>query len=549
MQQSEALAILKTGRNVYLTGAAGAGKTYLLNQYIDYLDEHNVPVGITASTGIAATHMGGITIHSWSGIGIHDALTDDELQAIAQKSHVKRKIMEARVLIIDEISMLSGAQLSMVDQICRLVRDPFESFGGLQVVLSGDFFQLPPISGRGSAPAHPVYTSDAWKDLDLAICYLEEQHRQDDTRFLDILNALRSNRLDDTLIKYLEQRTGDGVTLKHETITRLHTHNLNVDTENWKHLQEIDADTEIYQMQSRGAAPLVAALKRGCLAPEELHLKVGATVMFVKNNFDVGYVNGTLGTVIDFDSDGLPVVETRDGKTIVPEGAVWSITDGGEVLAEIRQLPLRLAWAITVHKSQGMSLDAASIDLRKSFTPGMGYVALSRVRTLDGLHLHGFNDVALAVDPRVLQFDMRLKQASGESVAWISTLGTEERKKLHADFIAPFKEGTKSSSKTSRGTKTSTYEETKRLLLQQKSIREIADERDLKPDTILSHLQTLKKEGSLPDISYMKPKTEVLVEIQNAREEVGGGKLTPVFKALNGKYTYNDLRFAALFLD
>ena len=145
MRQSEALDILKTGRNVYLTGAAGAGKTYLLNQYIDYLDENNVPVGITASTGIAATHMGGITIHSWSGIGISSEMTDDELQAVAKKSHVKRKIMEARVLIIDEISMLSGDQLNLIDRVCRLVRDPFTSFGGLQVVLSGDFFQLPPM--------------------------------------------------------------------------------------------------------------------------------------------------------------------------------------------------------------------------------------------------------------------------------------------------------------------------------------------------------------------------------------------------------------------
>ena len=547
MQQSEALEILKTGRNVYLTGAAGSGKTHLLNQYIEYLEDNNVPIGVTASTGIAATHMQGITIHSWSGIGINSELTDDELQVIAKKSHVKRKILEARVLIIDEVSMLSGNQLNLIDQICRLVRDPFTSFGGLQVVLSGDFFQLPPISKYGERPVLPIYASGAWKGLDLAVCYLAEQHRQDDAVFLQILNTIRDNVLEPQLIKYLHARTGDTVKLHHDSVTRLYTHNTNVDTENFKELQRLGGESRTYTMQSRGPANLVAALKRGCLAPEELHLKIGATVMFVKNNFEVGYVNGTLGIVVDFDPNNIPVIQTHDGKTITPEGASWKIQDGGETLAEIIQLPLRLAWAITVHKSQGMSLDAASMDLRKAFAPGMGYVALSRVRTLEGLHLHGFNDYALRVDEQVLRFDSELKKASGESLAWLYELTTEEKNKLQTEFTAPFTRTSKKK-QTSKRNKLSTYETTRNLLLEQKSIREIADERGLKPDTILSHLQTLKENGNLPDIEYMKPPAQKLDEIQEAFESSKTEKLTPVFKKLKGKYTFNDLRFAQLFL-
>lgn len=548
MQQSEALEILKTGRNVYLTGAAGAGKTYLLNQYIAYLEDNNVPVGITASTGIAATHMQGITIHSWSGIGINSEMTDEELQAVAKKSHVKRKILEARVLIIDEVSMLSGDQLNLIDQICRLVRDPFQSFGGLQVVLSGDFFQLPPISRYGEQPPMPVYASEAWKGLDLAVCYLAEQHRQEDDVFLQILNTIRDNVLDAELLKHLNARTGPDAELSRSSITRLYTHNANVDTENWKELQKLPGEVRKYKMESRGPANLVASLQRGCLAPEELHLKIGAVVMFVKNNFEVGYVNGTLGEVVDFDPNGIPVIETHDGKTITPEAASWKVQEGGETLAELLQLPLRLAWAITVHKSQGMSLDAASMDLRKAFTPGMGYVALSRVKSLSGLHLHGYNDHALAVDQRVLHFDSELKKASANSVVWLYDLTTAEKEQLHNDFIAPFKNKSYQSSQK-KTPKTSTYDETKDLLLARKGIREIAEERNLKPDTILSHLQTLKENGDLPDIKYMAPRSEVLEEIRSAREKLTDPKLTPLFKKLKGKYTFNDLRFALLFID
>jgi ATP-dependent exoDNAse (exonuclease V) alpha subunit len=179
----------------------------------------------------------------------------------------------------------------------------------------------------------------------------------------------------------------------------LYTHNTDVDKFNMMKLEEIDEDPEIYEMTSRGKASGVEALKRGCLSPAELVLKVGARVMFTKNNPVQGYVNGTTGVIVDFD-DGFPVVETKSGDRYVAQEQSWAIEDQGKLVAEVFQIPLKLAWAVTIHKSQGMTLDSASIDLSEAFVPGQGYVALSRLRTLDGLDLKGINRQALEVHPQ-----------------------------------------------------------------------------------------------------------------------------------------------------
>jgi ATP-dependent DNA helicase PIF1 len=161
-----------------------------------------------------------------------------------------------------------------------------------------------------------------------------------------------------------------------------------------------------------GVPAIADSIKRGCLAPEKLVLKRGASVMFVKNNFEKGYVNGTLGTVSGFNEIGFPEVELLNGKTLVAEPAIWKVEENGKIRAQTKQIPLRLAWAITVHKSQGMTLDAAQVDLSKSFEKGMGYVALSRVRSLEGLRVLGFNAMALAVNEETLAFDQELKKCS-----------------------------------------------------------------------------------------------------------------------------------------
>lgn len=410
MTQQEALKILKSGHNVFLTGSAGAGKTFLLNQFIEYLKSENILVGVTASTGIAATHLNGRTIHSWCGMGIEESMNQQVRNSIA-KGDLKQRLRKTAVLLIDEISMLSASRLDLVDSICRVVRKNEHPFGGLQVVFSGDFFQLPPVA-RGKEDGRFAYEAEIWSQMNLKVCYLEEQHRHEDKKFLALLNSLRSRKDLETAKKSLKTRLNKEIKSNIKP-TKLYTHNFDVDAYNNLELGRLKNESKYFEMRTQGIPSLVEKLKSGCLAPEVLELKLGAVVMFVKNNFKEGYVNGTVGVVIGFDDDsGLPLIETFKGDIIEAKREIWPIEDSGGVLALISQVPLRLAWAITVHKSQGLSLDCAEIDLSRTFEYGMGYVALSRVRSLSGLKLLGINDLALEVNEKMIVFDEELRASS-----------------------------------------------------------------------------------------------------------------------------------------
>ncbi len=403
MDQAKALAYLQAGRNVFLTGPAGAGKTYLLNQFIGWAKAEGKKIAVTASTGIAATHLGGTTIHSWSGLGIADSISEYTLDALMQKEYLHKRFENTDILIIDEISMFDAPRLDAVSIILQALRNNRAPFGGIQVVLSGDFFQLPPIT-RGGAKAQFAFESRVWTAMeDLVVCYLDVVYRQSDDPLLAILHEIRSGQLNEATIEQLQERLA--ATLPDDiTPTRLYTHNIDVDAVNAAELDKIPGTLKVFQMTSTGKKDAVEQLKKYCLAPQELKLKVGAAVMCVKNNSKLGYVNGTLGTVTGFEYDGV-TIQTAEGKTITVLPDSWAIDQDHKTLGQISQIPLRLAWAITVHKSQGMTLDDIEVDLSKSFAPGMGYVALSRVRTLHGLYLRGMNQRALLVEPRVQEQD------------------------------------------------------------------------------------------------------------------------------------------------
>jgi hypothetical protein len=452
MTQSEALDILKTGVHVFLTGEAGSGKTHVVNAYAAYLREHEVGFAVTASTGIAATHIRGMTIHSWSGIGIHSALTDDEVRRIAENRYVVKRIRKASVLIIDEISMLDGRILSLVERVCRKARRSGLPWGGLQVVLVGDFFQLPPVSVDGDA-AQFAFQSSAWDALSPAVCYLTEQHRQEDDRFLEILSAIRGGTFSEEHRIRVESRMMTAEDLPEEDMTRLFSHNANVDSINGAELRKLPGKTYSFVMSSRGPDNLVEALKRGCLSPERLDLKEGATVMFTKNNPGEGYVNGTLGIVTGFESARkYPIVRTRDGERVTVEPAEWTIDEGDEVLAKISQLPLRLAWAMTIHKSQGVSLDSAVMDLSQTFEFGQGYVALSRVRRLSGIHLLGMNEKAFLVHPVITEQDRTFRNLSDELSEKFAETSVDELLKQWENFLV-VTGGKRSEKKKKSGTK------------------------------------------------------------------------------------------------
>lgn len=416
MTQEKALAVLKSGVNVFLTGEPGSGKTHTINRFTEWLKTQHMRYAVTASTGIAATHINGQTIHSWSGIRIKNNLTSRQIETILSDQYVYDRLINTKVLIIDEVSMLDAQFIDDLDNLLRAARNTFENhpFGGIQVVFVGDFFQLPPVVK--DRKMRFAFEAKTWKEANLTVCYLHEQHRQSDASFLELLSAMRKGGVSNVHKGLLDGRKllkGAHTDIK----TRLFTHDSDVDGMNTLELSKVKGTAKTFTMTERGIPFLVQKLKDSCISPERLTLKIGATVMFTRNNFNEGYVNGTLGTVVSYNARGWPVVESRSGKMFVAMPAEWSFEEHGQQKAVISQVPLKLAWAITVHKSQGMSLDEAIIDLSKTFEYGQSYVALSRVRSLEGMVLEGLNDKVFEMHPKVIAFDKELRKASDKEEA------------------------------------------------------------------------------------------------------------------------------------
>lgn len=547
MTQDQALEVLKTGANAFLTGEPGSGKTHTVNAYIAWLRSHGIEPSITASTGIAATHVGGMTVHAWSGIGIADALTPFLLDGILSKEHVVRRIQKSSVLIIDEISMLSANTLAMVDRVAREARhEPDRAFGGMQVVLVGDFFQLPPVSRGESVFA---FESPAWTALNPIVCYLEEQHRQEDAAFLSVLAAIRAGDWDHTHVSSITAREAEYDELE-EGIPQLFTHNADVDRINASALEKLPGSARSFLMSAAGSKVIAESLKRGCLSPERLVLKEGAVVMATKNNPAAGYANGTLGTVIGFErGTDYPIIETRDGREIAVAPVDWAVEEGGKVKAKLTQVPLKLAWAITIHKSQGQSLDAAAMDLSRSFEYGQGYVALSRVRTLAGVYLLGWSESALAVHPKVATFDAELKEASAKAARTFEALAAGgELAGMQENFLRASGGTVEAFDPEDRPAKRTTFEETLALMEAGSPIADIAKTRELTLGTIADHAEKLVASGRIPKeaVEALLPRRlqGALDTVFGAFEKLGPERLAPVHKALKGKYSFDEIKLA-----
>lgn len=544
MTQEDALNILKLGHSVFLTGGAGSGKTYVLNQYIKWLKSHVISTAVTASTGIAATHIGGVTIHSWSGIGIKDRLSEYDIDELEQKKALYTRYKSTQVLIIDEISMLHAQRLDMVDLVARIIRKDERPFGGMQVVFCGDFFQLPPVSKNKNIEIKDfAFNAKVWKKMNPVVCYLTTEYRHTGDSLSLLLRDMRSGIFQDHHKKTLLASTKKSVA--HTTHTKLFTHNEDVDRINDAEYSLIEGDEKVFEMTTKGKSNLVDSLMQNCLAPEILKLKVGTRVMFVKNDQGKRYNNGTLGIVSKFTNLNVPIVKTVTGEEITVTQDVWRIEEDGKIKAEIKQLPLRYAWAITVHKSQGMTLDAAQIDLSKTFTFGMGYVALSRVRTIDGVELLGFHDDAFLMHPEILRLDKDLHERSIRAGKALAKYSDDMLKKLHENFIVRADGVKDEQSIDAEEENLPSKEITRRLLEEKLLIEDIATKRDLTVGTIISHIEDLIADRVKLNLSYLVNTIPHHKIIQNTINKYPEAKLKELMEILKKKKTnipFEDIR-------
>jgi ATP-dependent exoDNAse (exonuclease V) alpha subunit len=565
--QEKALAILKAGKNVFLTGSAGTGKTYTLNQYIKWLKDHRVPVATTASTGIAATHMYGTTIHSWSGIGIKDNLTHENLKSLATKQYLTKNIRNTQILIIDEISMLHRNQLDMVNQVLKYIRNSAKPFGGMQVVFAGDFFQLPPVS-REQEPSREkfAFMSKAWVEAAPTVCYLTEQYRQTKNELNTILNQIRSNEVDESAVQLLQETKYNEHSIDP---TKLYSHNADVDSMNEQELKALDAEEEVFFAKKKGNEKMLAGFVKSLIVQEKLVVKKGAKVMFLKNDHERGIMNGTLGIVVDFGKDAeengpFPLVQLADKRKVLATPEIWSINnEKGTPLVSFEQVPLRLAWAITVHKSQGMTLEAAEIDLAKAFEPGQGYVALSRLKELEGLSLLGINRMAIEVDPLAFKADQRFQELSGEidllpeddfKPQWenhiLASGGTTDERELKKHR----------KKKEAKEKKQNTFEVTKEMVQAGKTLQEITEERGMALGTMQGHILKIAEKWPDVDISAYRPEAVLMERITAAYKKHDTGeedKYSPdgrlksvfIFNELDKKVDYGTIKLAYAYMD
>ncbi|MEI8291757.1 MAG: AAA family ATPase [Verrucomicrobiota bacterium] len=387
----------QAGQNCFLTGAGGTGKTTQLREFIADLavGHHPRRVSITAPTGVAALNVGGMTIHRFCGMLIGPAAGQSNEDYFAQLQRDPRpsikagfnRVRRCEVLVIDEISMLPGRQFEFVEFLFRRLRGRDVPFGGCQVIATGDFLQLPPVRKSETERYDWAFQSPAWAAAEFRTFVLEKVRRQDEASFVRALADFRIGRVWGDTARLLQARVRSNPPA---TMTRLFTHNVQVDKWNHFQLSDLPGDESVLEAEQSGPDHQREFLTKNLLTPQTLQIKPGALVMFTVNKTEPGsqnpvFVNGQLGTVLDV-SPGAVLVRSKTGAEIYVERFTWRYDQQDDDSATFSQFPLRLAWAMTIHKSQGLTLDSAFLDIRAAREPGQAYVAVSRVRSLAGLN-------------------------------------------------------------------------------------------------------------------------------------------------------------------
>lgn len=404
------------GHNLFLTGEAGTGKSHVLRSLFDYLRDHGVAVAKTASTGIAAFNIGGQTIHSWAGMGLAEGDAHEVLRNVKKNKKAIARMKQTKVLVLDEVSMIRGDLLDKLDIVLKYMRGSNRPFGGVQLILTGDFLQLPAIFKRGEVKTL-AFQSRSWREANIQPALLTEIVRQgEDGDFARLLGQIRVG--DTSGLKLLASRVNAPLPDAEIEPTRIFCKNIEVDTFNRERLADIEQPLHTFASKDWGEERYIQQFDKHCQAAKVLYLKVGAQVMLLQN-LDVkrGLVNGSVGVVKGFAHDGVRVRFRYE--TVTVEMGQWEIKEqrvsvGGvlqyQTVATRSQYPLKLAYALSVHKSQGTTLDCAIVDMSEAFAESQVYVALSRVRNLQSLFLHDFPSSAIRVNEDCLAFYRALEK-------------------------------------------------------------------------------------------------------------------------------------------
>ena len=556
----------KTDMSLFLTGKAGTGKTTFLREVVRYTKKKCI---VLAPTGIAAVNAGAMTIHSFFQFGLGpfvQGVIEPKSDFRINKSKLEL-VRHLQLLIIDEVSMVRADLMDHIDVELRRIRRNSKPFGGVQLLMIGDLQQLPPIAHGGEDELLRQYyktlyffSSAALKSMKYSCIELKNVYRQTDRHFIDILNHARNCTLTSQDISDLNARYIPGFSPKPEDgYIRLMTHNRQVDYVNETELEKLDSKPYTFVAAVTGTFP-----EESYPTADSLTLKKGAQVMFIKNDPDRRFINGTLGEVKSIDKNSIAVRLAESGTVIDVEPVEWqniryqfdeeSKEISSKQIGRFKQYPLKAAWAITVHKSQGLTFDKAIIDVHAAFSPGQAYVALSRCRTLDGLVLSSPVSASVFMRDNAVDAYMNYISRPVEELAFSSCYEYfEYEKKLEQEEVAPVKKVKVNKEKPKKekkeelcddtGKKLSTFECSYKLYNQGDTVEQIAEKRKLNPVTIEGHLARYVASGDIDVHEFVDGDTLQKVEAY-CMEHPEEKALKPIFEHFDAKIPYGVLRMA-----
>lgn len=556
----------KTDMSLFLTGKAGTGKTTFLREVVRYTKKKCI---VLAPTGIAAVNAGAMTIHSFFQFGLGpfvQGVIEPKSDFRINKSKLEL-IRHLQLLIIDEVSMVRADLMDHIDVELRRIRRNSKPFGGVQLLMIGDLQQLPPIAHGGEDELLRQYyktlyffSSAALKSMKYSCIELKNVYRQTDRHFIDILNHARDCTLTSQDISDLNARYVPGFSPKpQDGYIRLMTHNRQVDYVNETELEMLDSKPYTFVAAVTGTFP-----EESYPTADSLTLKKGAQVMFIKNDPERRFINGTLGEVKSIDKNSIAVRLAESGAIIDVEPVEWqnirylfdeeSKEISSKQIGRFKQYPLKAAWAITVHKSQGLTFDKAIIDVHAAFSPGQAYVALSRCRTLDGLVLSSPVSASVFMRDNAVDAYMNYISRPVEELAFSSCYEYfEYEKKPEPEAVAPVKKVKVNQEKPKKvkkeeprddtGKKLSTFEYSYRLYNQGNTIEQIAEKRGLNQSTIEGHLARYVASGDIDVHEFVDGDTLQKVEAY-CMEHPEEKALKPIFEHFDAKISYGVLRMA-----